>query len=88
LNTSTSVEGKHHFHGTLTDLLLYTRAAAGCNEGTMKQKFSISRIALYGLASLAFLGLGSCLPLAAGAAAGYIARDEGYRVQSPIKKTE
>ena len=28
----------------------------------------------------------SCLPLAAGAAAGYVAHKEGYRVQSPIKK--
>jgi hypothetical protein len=82
------VEGKLHFHGLQTELLLYTRAAAGWTERTMKQKFSISRVALYGFASLAFLGLGSCLPLAAGAAAGYIAHDEGYRVQSPIKKTE
>jgi hypothetical protein len=31
--------------------------------------------------------LSSCLPLAAGAAAGYIAHEEGYRVQSPIKKS-
>jgi hypothetical protein len=54
----------------------------------MKQNISISRIAFYGIASLALLGLGSCLPLAAGAAAGYIAHEEGYRVQSPIKKTE
>ncbi|MBN8458623.1 MAG: hypothetical protein J0M04_12375 [Verrucomicrobia bacterium] len=30
--------------------------------------------------------LSSCLPLAAGAAAGYVAHKEGYRVQSPIKK--
>jgi hypothetical protein len=30
----------------------------------------------------------SCVPLAVGAAAGYVAHDEGYRVQSPIKKTE
>ena len=28
--------------------------------------------------------LSSCLPLAAGAAAGYIARDQGVRVRSPI----
>jgi hypothetical protein len=30
--------------------------------------------------------LSSCLPLAAGAAAGYIARDQGYQVQSPITR--
>ena len=34
------------------------------------------------------IGLNSCLPLAAGAAAGYIAHDQGYRVQSPLKKTD
>jgi hypothetical protein len=28
--------------------------------------------------------LSSCLPLAAGAAAGYVARDQGVRVRSPI----
>lgn len=28
----------------------------------------------------------SCVPLAVGAAAGYVAHDEGYRVQNPIKK--
>lgn len=41
-----------------------------------------------GLCALAILGTSSCLPLAAGAAAGYIAHDEGYRVTNPIKKTE
>jgi hypothetical protein len=30
--------------------------------------------------------MSSCLPLAAGAAVGYIASEEGYKVQSPIKK--
>ena len=40
------------------------------------------------LVAIAVTSLSSCLPLAAGAAAGYIARDEGYRVQSPIKKTD
>jgi hypothetical protein len=39
------------------------------------------------VAAVAVSALSSCLPLAAGAAAGYIAHDEGYRVQSPIKKT-
>lgn len=30
----------------------------------------------------------SCVPLAVGAAAGYVAHDQGYRVQPPVKKTE
>lgn len=30
----------------------------------------------------------SCIPLAVGATAGYVAHDQGYRVQAPIKKTE
>lgn len=30
----------------------------------------------------------SCIPLVAGAAVGYVAAEEGYRVQSPIKKEE
>ena len=54
----------------------------------MKQDSSFSRITLLGLADLALLGLSSCIPLAAGAAAGYIAHEEGYRVQSPLKKVE
>jgi hypothetical protein len=32
--------------------------------------------------------LSSCIPLAAGAAAGYVAHKEGYRVQSPVTKSE
>jgi len=32
--------------------------------------------------------LSSCLPLAAGAAAGYVAHKEGYRVQSPVTKAK
>jgi hypothetical protein len=36
---------------------------------------------------VAVSGLSSCIPLAVGAAAGYVAHEEGYRVQSPIKKT-
>jgi len=38
--------------------------------------------------SVALLAFTSCVPLVAGAAVGYIAADEGYRVQSPIKKEE
>ncbi len=42
------------------------------------------------LLSLAFAVsvVSSCIPLAVGAAAGYVAHKEGYRVQSPIKKDE
>ena len=36
----------------------------------------------------AFASLTSCIPLAVGAAAGYVAHDQGYRVQSPVKKTD
>lgn len=48
----------------------------------MKFKF-LATIAVLALVS----SLSSCLPLAVGAAAGYVAHEEGYRVQSPIKKT-
>jgi hypothetical protein len=39
------------------------------------------------LLALGISSLSSCLPLAAGAAVGYVAHDEGYRVRNPIKKT-
>lgn len=32
--------------------------------------------------------LSSCIPLAAGAAGGYLMHKEGYRLQSPVKKSE
>ena len=32
--------------------------------------------------------LGSCIPLAAGAAGGYILHKEGYRLQNPVIKSE
>lgn len=46
-----------------------------------------SKITALVLASLV-LSLSSCVPLAVGAAAGYVARDNGYEVQAPIKKSE
>ncbi|QTN32825.1 hypothetical protein HZ994_10950 [Akkermansiaceae bacterium] len=52
----------------------------------MKSKLSFRQFALLSTASIALFGLSSCLPLAAGAAVGYVAHDEGYRVQNPIKK--
>ena len=39
------------------------------------------------LLALGVFASASCIPLAVGAAAGYVAHDEGYRVQNPIKKT-
>jgi hypothetical protein len=35
---------------------------------------------------LTFATLTSCVPLVAGAAGGYLLKDEGYSVQSPITK--
>jgi hypothetical protein len=54
----------------------------------MKTKLSVRKIALLSSVGLAILGLSSCLPLVAGAAVGYVAHDEGYRVKNPIEKTE
>jgi hypothetical protein len=42
---------------------------------------------LVALSAFAF-SMTSCVPLAVGAAAGYVAHDNGYRVQSPVKKTD
>jgi len=38
------------------------------------------------LVAAGFCSLNSCLPLAAGAAVGYVAHKDGYRVNSPIHK--
>lgn len=38
------------------------------------------------LVAIGVTSISSCLPLAAGAAAGYVARDQGYKVQSPVTK--
>jgi hypothetical protein len=54
----------------------------------MKTKPRSRSIILFALAGGTLLGLASCLPLVAGAAAGYVAHDEGYRVTNPIKKVE
>lgn len=40
------------------------------------------------LLACAMSTLSSCIPLAVGAAAGYVAHDEGYRVRNPITKQE
>ena len=49
---------------------------------TMKIKFSA-----FALLLIAASTLSSCVPLAVGAAAGYVAHEEGYRVRNPITKT-
>ncbi len=51
----------------------------------MKTNYSIRKAVFHFTAVLALLGMSSCLPLAAGATAGYIAHKEGVRVQSPIR---
>ena len=54
----------------------------------MKQTPTIRRIAYFSLTALALMAISSCLPLAAGAAAGYVAHDEGYRLRNPVKKVD
>lgn len=54
----------------------------------MKHTPTPRSIAFFSLAALALLGISSCLPLAAGAAAGYVAHDEGYRLRNPVKKVD
>lgn len=52
----------------------------------MKTSRFILKMAFRMTAIAALLGVSSCLPLAAGAAAGYVAHKEGVRVQSPITR--
>ena len=40
------------------------------------------------LLAFAMPSISSCVPLAVGAAAGYVAHDEGYRVRNPVTKEE
>ena len=50
-------------------------------------KSKILKKSLFTLAALTILVVGtSCVPLAIGAAGGYVASEEGYRVQSPVTK--
>jgi len=44
----------------------------------------IRRIAIFTGVGAVILSLSGCVPLAAGAAGGYVAHKEGYRVQSPV----
>lgn len=49
----------------------------------MKTKLIALALAVLGVATLA-----SCVPLAVGATAGYVAHKEGYRVRNPVTKSE
>jgi hypothetical protein len=48
----------------------------------------MKHIILFSSVSIFAATLSSCVPLAVGATAGYVAHDQGYRLQSPIKKSE
>lgn len=61
---------------------------AVCGIHTPSTQTTMKKAIMLLVAAVAASTLSSCLPLAAGAAAGYIAHDEGYRVQSPIKKAD
>jgi len=56
-----------------------------CLMAQMNQKI-MKKGLLWLAAGITVIGLSSCIPLAAGAAAGYIAHDEGYRLQSPVTR--
>jgi|GEM_PF-2163222 len=56
--------------------------------GIIRMKNLMKRLVALGSLALVFGSLGSCIPLAAGAAGGYLMHQEGYRFQSPVKKGE
>jgi hypothetical protein len=56
--------------------------------GLTGMKKLMKRLFVVGSLALVFGSLGSCIPLAAGAAGGYFMHKEGYRLQSPVKKGE
>lgn len=56
--------------------------------GFPRMKKLMKRLVVVGSLALLFGSLGSCIPLAAGAAGGYFMHKEGYRLQSPVKKSE
>ena len=56
--------------------------------GITRMKNLMKRPVALGFLALVFGSLGSCIPLAAGAAGGYLMHKEGYRFQSPVKKGE
>lgn len=56
--------------------------------GIIRMKKLMKRLVVVGSLALVFGSLGSCIPLAAGAAGGYFMHKEGYRFQSPVMKGE
>ena len=55
-------------------------------RGIVKNVMKISILTLL-IATVVTSSLSSCLPLVAGAAAGYVAHDQGYRVRNPFTKS-
>ncbi len=56
--------------------------------GLSRMKKLMKGLVVVGSLALVFGSLGSCIPLAAGAAGGYFMHKKGYRFQSPVKKGE
>ncbi len=52
----------------------------------MNHPFGSSKVFLLGLLGIILIASTSCVPLVAGAAVGYVAHAEGYRVENPIQK--
>ena len=61
------------------DETISLNAATKTTENYMKR--NLITLLILALGVFAF---SSCVPLAVGAAAGYVAHEEGYRVQSPV----
>ncbi len=58
------------------------------NTTNMKRTLTPRTLLLSLFAILALGSLSSCVPLAAGAAGGYVAHDQGYRITNPIRKVD
>ena len=56
--------------------------------GSSRMKKLLKRPVVDGSLVLVNGSQGSCIPFAAGAAGGYFMHKEGYRLQSPVKKSE
>ena len=75
--------------GVAGDFPAGSRLTLSCMQGKFQRSemnsMKINTLALI-LVAISLSSISSCVPLAVGAAAGYVAHDEGYRVQSPITK--
>lgn len=56
------------------------------NLSSMNKYQVCRRLLLAASSSILLSSLSSCVPLAIGAAGGYILNEQGYRVQSPVTK--